>query len=340
MRCQRCEFENMPGLEKCMRCGSVLSATTEPVDVHPPRMSRWKKPFRGLFRRLRKFMPIAAWSGEDLHSRAFPEWLRKTSRVGLFGAILSLAPGLAHAVQRRFSSIRWWVVGWLITLLLGLFFFGSFVGLTIMGLAIGIHVWIAVHSALLEEYHQFNYRIAGYLIILVFYLVLYQAFGRVIFFDLRGGYSVIDVPAAEVHHGDFLLGRPSQTAPENITPGSFVLVRLENVGNQGFRRRTDSAYAQIIGISSDTVAILNDQFVVNDKALDAELYPVPTWLKRQKFSTVVPQDSYFISAQYRGTGYNESQAIEVCIVNQEQIVAKAFLRWNPLRRRGFIQDIK
>jgi hypothetical protein len=52
----------------------------------------------------------------------------------------------------------------------------------------------------------------------------------------------------------------------------------------------------------------------------------------------VPQVSYFISAQYQGTGYNEAQAIEVCIVNQEQIIAKAFLRWNPLRRRGFIKD--
>jgi hypothetical protein len=336
MRCQRCEFENMPGLEKCMRCGSVLSDSSEPVDVHPPRMSRWKKPVRELFRRLRQFMPIAAWSGDDLHTRAFPDWLRKASRIGFFGAFLSLIPGLAHVVQRRFSSVRWWVVAWLMTLLLGLFFFGSFAGLIIMGLAIGIHVWIAVHSALLEEYHEFNYRIVGYLIILVFYFVLYQAFGRFVFFDLRGGYSVVDVPTAQVHHGDYLLGRPSQAAPENIIQGSIVLVRLENVGNHGFRQRTDSAYAQVIGLAGDTVAIINDQFVVNDEVLDAEQYPVPTWLKRQTFSTVVSQDSYFISAQYQGTGYNEAQAIEVCIVNQKQIVAKAFLRWNPLSRRGFI----
>jgi hypothetical protein len=338
MRCQRCEFENMPGLDSCMRCGSVLTAAGKSMEVHPPRMSRWKKPIRNLRRRLRKFMPIAAWSVDDLHSRAFPDWLAKASRVAFFGAVLSLIPGLTHAIQRRFHTIRWWVMAWGVLLLSSLFLFGSGVGMFLMGLALGVHVWIAVHSALLEEYREFNYRLAGYLIIMVFYFILYQAFGRVIFFNLRGGYSVIDVPSAQIHQGDFILGRPNQIAQENITPGSFVLVRLENVGNHGFRQRTNSAYAQVIGLGGDTVAIINDQFVLNDEVLDSDLYPVPAWLKRQTFSTVVPQVSYFISAQYQGTGYNEAQAIEVCIVNQEQIIAKAFLRWNPLRRRGFIKD--
>ncbi len=336
MRCQRCEFENMPGLEKCMRCGSVLSDSAEPVDVHPPRMSRWKKPIRRLRRRLREFMPIAAWSGDDLHSRAFPDWLAKVSRVAFFGAALSLIPGLAHAIQRRFHTIRWWVVAWVVLLLSSLFLFGSGVGMFLMGLTLGVHVWIAVHSALLTEYHQFNYRLAGYLIIMIMYFILYQAFGRVLFYDLRGGYSVIDVPTARVHHGDYLLGRVSQTDSEDITYGSFVLVQLENVGNHGFRPRADAAYAQVIGLAGDRVAIENGLFVVNGKVQDAEQFPVPTWLKRQSFSTLVPQASYFISAKYQGAGYTESQAVSVCVVGQDQIAAKAILRWMPLARRGFI----
>ncbi|MDH4201361.1 MAG: S26 family signal peptidase [Phycisphaerae bacterium] len=340
MRCQRCEFENMPGLDTCMRCGSVLAAAAEPIDVHPPRMSGWKKPIRGLFRQLRKLKPASKRTAGNLHEHHFPEWIDGASRVAFFGAFLSLIPGLAHAVQRRFHTIRWWVVAWLIMLLTGLFLFGSPLGLIVLGLAIGIHVWIAVHSALLAEYHQFNYRMAGYLIILFIYFVLYQALGRVVFFNLRGGYSVINVPYAQVHQGDFLLGLVSRTDPEEITRGCFVLVRLENVANHGLGRRTNTAYAQVIGLTGDTVAIENDRFVVNDQLLDAEQYPLPTWLRRQKFSTVVPQGSYFISAQYRGTGYTESQAIEVCVVGQEQIVAKAFLRWMPLRRRGFIQVIE
>lgn len=336
MRCQRCEFENMPGLDKCMRCGSVLGASAEPIDVHPPRMSRWKKPIRNFFRNIRQIKPTNGIFDYDLNFRYFPEWLNKASRLAFFGAALSLIPGLAHAVQKRFSTIRWWVAAWLITLLTGLFLFGSPLGLLILGLAIGLHVWIAVHSALLQEYHEFNYRIAGYLVILVFYFILYQAAGRLVFFNYRGGYSVVNVPYAHVQQGDFLLGRVSRTNPEEITRSSFVLVRLENVANHGFAGRTNTAYAQVIALGGDTVSIKNDQFVVNDQVLDAEPYPLPTWLKGQTFSTVVPQDSYFISAQYQGHGYNAAQAIEVCTVSQEQIIAKAFLRWMPLRRRGFI----
>jgi len=238
--------------------------------------------------------------------------------------------------QRRFYTIRWWVVAWIVLLFVSLFLFGSDLGMILMGLTLGVHVWIAVHSALLAEYHEFNYRIVGYLIILAFYFILYQTLGRVVFFNLRGGYSVVDVDYAHVQHGDFLLGRVSRTNSEDITRGSFVLVQLENVGNHGFGGRTNAAYAQVVALGGDTVAIENDLFVVNNQLLDAEHYPLPAWLKRHKFSTVVPQDSYFISAQYRGTGYNESQAISVCVVSHEQIVAKAFLRWMPLRRRGFI----
>jgi hypothetical protein len=338
MRCQRCEFENMPGLVKCMRCGSLLAASAEPIDVHPPRMSSWKKPIRGFFRQLRKLKPASRRSAGNLHDRHFPEWIDGASRVVIFGVILSLIPGVAHVAQRRFHTIRWWVFAWLMLLLMGLFLFGSPLGLIILGLAIGIHVWIAVHSALLAEYNQFNSRMAGYLMILFVYFVLYHALGRVIFFNLRGGYSVINVPYAQVSQGDFLLGLVSRTDPEEITRGCFVLVRLNNIGNHGFGQRTNMAYAQVIGLGGDIVAIENNQYVVNAQLLDAEQYPLPTWLRQQKFSTVVPQGSYFISAQYRGTGYNDAQAISVCVVSEEQIAAKALLRWMPLSRRGFIDE--
>jgi hypothetical protein len=282
-------------------------------------------------------MPVAAWDGEDLIKHCFPEWLQDASYVAFFGAMLSLIPGLAHIVQRRFHTIRWWVVAWLIILLASLFLYGSPMGLILLGLAIGIHVWIAVHSALLNEYREFSYRAVGFLLFLVFYFILYQVFGRVLFFGIRGGYSVVDVPYAKVEHGDFLLGRPSQTNPADITRGSFILVQLENVANHGFRRRNDTAYAQVIGLGGDTVRIENSQFVVNDEVLDAEQYPVPEWLPNELGSTVVPEGSYFISAQYRGTGYNITQLVEVCIVTHDQIEAKAFLRWMPLHRRGFIR---
>lgn len=338
MRCQQCEFENMPGMQKCMRCGSVLALSRETVEVHPPRMSRWKKPIRNFLRRMRQFVPMATWSGKDLHAHVFPKWLRKISRVGFLGAFLSVVPGVAHLVQKRFRTIRWWVLGWFILLVLSLFFYGSSWGMALMGLAIGVHVWIAVHSALLKEYEEFRSRLIGYMIILVFFYIGYQNLGRLFFFDIRGGFSATHVPVLQVYRGDFLLGRISRVTPDNLTRGSFVLAHLSTLGGHGLMQTRPLAYVEIIGLPGETITIQNDLFLVNTETLDAEKFPLPVWLNGRSFSTVVPEDSYFISAQYQGTGYNDSQALSVCILNRSEIEAKAFLRWMPLGRRGFISE--
>ena len=50
MQCPSCRFENMPGLESCGRCGTLLSLSTVTIDVNPPRASKASK-------RLRKAVP-------------------------------------------------------------------------------------------------------------------------------------------------------------------------------------------------------------------------------------------------------------------------------------------
>ena len=44
MRCNRCQFENMPGYDSCVQCGSILKAASGQVETEPPRMSKWKIP--------------------------------------------------------------------------------------------------------------------------------------------------------------------------------------------------------------------------------------------------------------------------------------------------------
>ncbi len=46
MQCVNCQFENMPGLTSCVRCGSSLTLATATIDVHPPRAGRWSKKWR------------------------------------------------------------------------------------------------------------------------------------------------------------------------------------------------------------------------------------------------------------------------------------------------------
>ena len=46
MQCPCCQFENMPGLASCGRCGSVLDLNLVAIDVNPPRASRVAKGVR------------------------------------------------------------------------------------------------------------------------------------------------------------------------------------------------------------------------------------------------------------------------------------------------------
>jgi hypothetical protein len=325
-----------------MRCGSALVASKAPPEVHPPRMSRWQKPLRSVMRQARKSLPLPVRHGrKEGGDIRCPLWVKKASHVAFFGAALSLIPGLAHCIQRRFRVIRWWVAGWFLLLLAALFLYGSNAGMLCLGLALGVHVWIAIHSALLEEYYEFGYRVAGILVALAFYYGAYLEVGRAVFYNLQGGYSIISVPAAQIRRDDFLLGRPSHAAAGNLTRGSFALVRLARIGGgrrDMFGHLPRSAYGQVIGLGGDTVAVKEGRFEVNGHPQDADRFPVPGWLRNMTFLMVVPEGSYFISAEYQGVGYNEQQVPTVCVVPLDRVEAKAFLRWMPLGRRGFIEE--
>ena len=49
MQCSNCQFENMPGIQTCGRCGANLQLATLGINVHPPRASRAAKLWRRWF---------------------------------------------------------------------------------------------------------------------------------------------------------------------------------------------------------------------------------------------------------------------------------------------------
>jgi hypothetical protein len=78
-------------------------------------------------------------------------WRATKKSVGwLWIVAASIIPGLAHLLQRRFREIRWYFIGWLLALVLGLFLYGTSIGLGLVGLAIGLHAWIAVQHSFFE----------------------------------------------------------------------------------------------------------------------------------------------------------------------------------------------
>ena len=178
-----------------------------------------------------------------------------------------------------------------------------------------------------------------FFIILFFYFIGYRALGSVIFDRIPGGHAVSDSSDLNIYSGDYLIGSSRRTSREDITRGSYVLTELVSIGDMRIPG-TDypRGYAQIIAMPGEKISIEKGFFVVDDKTLDSERYPVPAWLKKKEISQVLQQDQYFISANYRGNMYNEEQILTICIITPSRIEAKAFLRWMPLSRRGLIED--
>jgi len=297
-------------------------------------MAHWKKPFRSFGRGLRRTGVYAPFKAIKI-----PKWLVLFSRVTFFGVILSIVPGLAHLIQRRFKSIRWWVAVWLILIPLTLFLYGGLPGLLLLGLALAVHVWIALHSSFLKGNDTLTMRFVVFLLALALYYFLYTRTAGLIFYDIQRGHAIVSSPAQHIEVGDYLLGWRSPPEDPDYPRGSLIYANLRQFGgrrNPFFEPRF-GGYVQVIGLEGEDVQIQNDTFFINEKPLDPDAFPVPQWMRGLGLSTKVPPGCYFISAEFTGTGYNAQIAAELCTVSEGQIEAQALLRWWPIWRRGFIR---
>ncbi|OHB75289.1 MAG: hypothetical protein A2Z25_12805 [Planctomycetes bacterium RBG_16_55_9] len=348
----------MPGQSKCFQCGSVLDPSAAVVDVHPPRMALWKKPFRGIARTARRwrilpssFRDSSLVTRDSLGSSNEQGLSRAQSRGAtgdacLRGLFLSIIPGFAHLIHRRFREIRWYFVGWLLTLGIGLFLYGTEIGLLFIGLAVGLHAWMALQHDLMRQLKGLGERLGAVLVALIILALVYWAAPRVILTDLTGGYTSLTIPFHNLQRGDYLLAWRDEAGDHPLSRGSLVLVRLDSVmvgRRTGRLRRGGQMVVQIVGLPGETIQISKDIYILDGQPLDSEKYPVPQWLHERKFSTTIPPDSYFVSAEYnvpaRGRGgIGEAQIRTVCIVGFEAVRARAFMRWLPLSRRGFIEE--
>ena len=107
MQCNNCQFQNMPGVQTCGRCGASLRLASLPIDVHPPRASRpakWRRRWLPIYW-LTHGLPVARWvsgisrrigrSISDLVSyiKAIP-WRPAVPWIGL--VLRTIIPGWAH----------------------------------------------------------------------------------------------------------------------------------------------------------------------------------------------------------------------------------------------------
>ena len=114
-------------------------------------------------------------------------------------------------------------------------------------------------------------------------------------------------------------------------------------------RNTERVYGrlaavQIVGLPGETLDIEDGSFFINGNRLDNDQYPVPDWLQRMQMSVKIPNGSFFASSEYnvyrRGRGLEARDVNSVCVIPADWFEAKAFMRWLPVRRRGYIKEIE
>jgi hypothetical protein len=339
MKCQRCKFENIPGQSTCVKCGSVLQISSMATEIYPPRMPKWERPFRNFLRSIRKNRTVA-FINTKLHT---PEWLKDILDDNAIGLFLCLVPGLAHLISGRFKEIRWYFAAWLVLLLTGLFLFGSFIGYICIGLAVGVHVGITIQYGLFKDLDNFREKVAIAFLLVLGMILVYRFVPRVLFPFVSGSRSTLTIPYYDVTEGDYLLVRPIMDREAVLARGSLVKIHPVTIG--GYQavatRNLDTIVAEVVGLPGENVRIIGDTFLINDRPLNIEQYPVPGWMRRKSFSAMIPKDNYFISARYNVAGYGlpieNSHIRKICMVHKSDIEGKAFMRWFPLAKRGFIK---
>jgi len=342
MRCARCEFENIPGQTRCIRCGSILEAGSEVIEIYPPRMAVWRKPFRDGMRwlrgrRLMSKMPAAVRRGCDV--------VISDSLVGL---ALSVVPGLPYLLKRRLREVWLLVLLWLVLLCASVLFYHSPIGGLLIGLTLGVHAWTAVRYGLIKEIEGFTERVALVVIVIILLALLYWAVPHVVIRGFGGAYTSLTIPALNVSRGDYFLVR-HVAGTEPLPRGALVLIEPAGIRNAHRDQRLNPdrrMIGQIAGLPGETVRVQGNAYVIGGQRLDPNSLPVPGWLQRypprSAKGIVVPDHSYFVSSDYavamHGNIAMTEQAISnVCIMRASDIRARAFLHWWPLSRRGFVE---
>jgi len=303
-------------------------------------MPGWKKPLRTASRwfRFRRGIPEKR---QPSKISAFFDAATSDSAIGL---ILSIIPGLAHLIKGRFGEIRLHFLLWLICILTGLFLYGSVPGFILIGMAIGLHVWIALQYGLIYELSFFREKIVAGLLVALLILLCYRGAFRLAsaVCGISGGFCSLEVPAQRVEIGDYLLTR-NITDKNEITRSSLVLFPPVTMTDDSARSSFDTMIGQVVALPGESIEIKKDYFVVNGEQLDVSKIPVPGWLRNRNVKIYVTAASYFVSSEYNieihgNINITDDNIRQVCIIKAGDIRAKAFMSWWPIQKRGFLRQ--
>lgn len=354
MQCRQCHFENMPGVNACFRCGSTLAASGT-IDVHPPRASAWKSPFRRVARSIRHYRVVQdaeKQMGRVAHrAEALVEMTKRRTGVThdsfryalgrLFMAVpLSIVPGAGQAMERRLRKIWLHILIWAVTLIIGIFFFRSSVGIAFLSIAVAMHGWIMADAAVPEGQAKNKFsRICGVFAGMFIVYLMYQ--GVNYFSPVCMGESGIAVEPLNVQLRDTLLCVRDRGLHTNLRRGDLALVKLE-----GYRRTfRGEAVGQVVGLPGEKISRQNEGFAINGVALDPQTFPVPEYMQDVHFTHKLGPGEYFLTMEYKVQMRGDYRLYQEAVIttsvhSADEVMARAVMLWFPLARRGFLPELE
>jgi signal peptidase I len=334
MECSNCQFQNMPGVQNCGRCGASLQLASLAIDVHPPRASSAAKRWRRWFPTVVYWYRIRAAAGRAL---PFKRWSDLAPDLPAPGLLLrTVIPGWAQRHMGRARRGRWMFWCYVAALLSGLLFAGTALGLILLGLAVSVHA-ASILDILAAGVVTFKRRLAYsgvalFLLVLVLYYPVSQVVGCV------ASPVQFNLAAPPFEAGDVVLVNPSAYRWSDPQPGDIVQYtrpeqNIPMIGVHGFYRLQGDRIDRILAQAGDSVTCVAGELRVNGEP--SPWLPLNPVRLPDSLKITVPGNSYFILASADVPGVLMWRLAG--IVPRRQIVGRVYWHTQPLWRFGAIR---
>jgi signal peptidase I len=346
MQCVACGFENLPGLERCARCGSPLDL--DAIAVEPPRASTLRLGTRAarvrntVGRHVRTSLPSLAPVGR---------WLRyrMPADISMRGLCWSLLPGGGPLATGR-PRLGWVLIAaWCVCLLAALLMVGTATGWFLLGLAVSVHAAgvFAVMATNLVFERLWIRAVFGLVAYTVLFLFLYRPVAQL------GMQFVIVVPVTAVGapgvlaDGDALLATGPWLERGNYARGDIVLYEIPEISGDGYQVPAGRSVDRIVGLPGDQVEIVGGKLLINGQPPAAGMMPLgPVPRSADVDWTLGPYEYAVLPSQvefHMPGDPREAQVIarsvlsEASRMSSTEIVGRVWWRWRPFDRFGALE---
>jgi hypothetical protein len=346
MQCVSCQFENMPGVSNCGRCGAVLQLDAATIDVNPPRAKGWIKPWRGVryFISRRRSIPANVSKLWASANDKFSSYLVRNTMP--FAVIFRMiVPGWPQVYEGRKLFGILLFCGYCLSMPLSLLYISTAFGNVLLGVAITLHASSIVESVFARvdvQESRILYSI-GYLLVTAF--IIYAPAAYIVSRVALPMQFMIKIPPFNA--GDVVLY--NQSAYRRLAPqvGDLVVYRLPNErvftfhNQQGqnviYDFRGQEVPGRIIAGPGQRIFYDKRQLLVDGRPSQwSQLF---SEYFHEDISTTLPNDSYFVLCGLTRITQSIPESLYplFSVVPRESIVGRIYFQTQPLSRFGTLR---